>query len=323
MAARNRKLLVTGGAGFIGSEFVRQAVRSGHQVAVIDKLTYAGDLARLREVRGDISFYKTDILSFDKVRNIIKKEKPSALVHFAAESHVDRSIVNDVEFIRTNINGTQNLLGACREARIKRFIHISTDEVYGDNASGTLKESSLIKPSSPYSASKAAGDMLVSAYVRTFRFPAIIVRPSNNYGPGQFPEKFIPVIINNAMRDKHIPVYGKGTNIREWLHVSDCAAGILKILEKGREGQIYNLGSGCRKKNVEVVKAILKVMGKPNRLISFVKDRPGHDLRYAIDSSKAARELSWKPKVSFEDGISSTVAWYQEHHENIRRHTII
>ncbi|MBI3602464.1 MAG: dTDP-glucose 4,6-dehydratase [Candidatus Omnitrophica bacterium] len=306
------KILVTGGAGFIGSEFVRQAVKQGHQMVVVDKLTYAGDLARLKSVQGKFVFYKTDIADLQKVMIILKKERPRAIVHFAAESHVDRSILDASEFVYTNIGGTQQLLTASREMGIKRFIHVSTDEVYGEISRGKFKEHFPLNPNSPYSASKASADFLVKAYIHTFGFPAIIVRPSNNYGPWQFPEKFIPVIIYKAIKNQKIPVYAKGLNVREWLHISDCARAVLATLELGQEGEIYNIGSALECKNITLVKMILKILARSQHLITFVKDRPGHDFRYALDSHKIQNNLFWKPHVDFEEGIFQTVQWYQE-----------
>ena len=306
------KILVTGGAGFIGSEFVRQAAASGYPLVVVDQLTYAGDRERLETVKEKFTFYKTDIVNPRSVSDIFKRERPSAVVHFAAESHVDRSILNDSEFIKTNINGTQNLLSVCRQAGIERFVHMSTDEVYGEISRGTFKEDFPLVPNSPYSASKGAADLLIGAYVHTFKFPAMIVRPSNNYGPWQYPEKFIPVIIYKALHNEKIPVYAKGLNVREWLHTSDCSRAVLKVLERGVPGEIYNVGSGEERTNIDLVKMILGLLDRPEHLIAFVEDRPGHDWRYALDSNKIRKELGWKPEISFEQGMTDTVTWYQE-----------
>jgi len=314
------KILVTGGAGFIGSEFVRQAVSSGYKVIVADKLTYAGDPARLKEVEGEYKFYKADICDKKSIESIFKKENPDAVVHFAAETHVDRSIQDTTPFIETNIKGTQVLLDVARKYKIKKFIHISTEEVYGEIAKGKFTEDSLLRPNSPYAASKAAADLLIRSYIRTYGFPAIIVRPSNNYGPWQYPEKLIPLAIMKALRGQKIPVYSKGENIREWLYVSDCANAILLILEKGRTGEIYNVGSGQEKRNIDVVKRILKILGKPQGLIEFVKDRPGHDFRYSLNSSEIKKELGWQAKVKFENGLENTVNWYLENESWINRH---
>lgn len=305
------RLLVSGGASFIGSSFVRQAVRQGIKVSVIDKLTYAGDLERLNQAEGKLSFYKVDICDKKAVRAVIKKEKSEILVHFAAESHVDRSILGSDEFIRTNIVGTQVLLDCTKESNVKRFVQVSTDEVYGDIRRGRFTENFPLSPSSPYSASKAAADLLVKSYIRTFKFPAIIVRPSNNYGPWQYPEKFIPVIIYKALKNEKIPVYAKGENVREWLYVADCAKWILEIAKRGKLGETYNLGSSYEKKNIEVVRKILRVLGKEESLIQFVEDRPGHDFRYALNSSKARNELGFEPETNFETGIKLTVSWYK------------
>jgi len=306
------KILVTGGAGFVGSEFVRQAIGFGHNVIVIDKLTYAGDLQRLKSVKDKFTFYKTDIVHQQRVRGIFKKERPQAVVHFAAESHVDRSILDDAEFVRSNICGTQNLLTASRQSGVEKFIHLSTDEVYGDIVRGKFKEDFPLRPNSPYSSSKGAADLLVGAYVHTFKFPAIIVRPSNNYGPWQYPEKFIPVIIYKAIKGEKVPVYAQGQNVREWLHISDCAGAIMQVLQKGRPGSVYNIGSGDERKNIDLVKIILGILGRPEKLITFVKDRPGHDWRYALNTDKIRKELSWKPQTDFESGIVETVEWYRQ-----------
>lgn len=306
------KLLVTGGAGFIASEFVRQAARKGYKITVIDKLTYAADINRLADVKNKISFYRRDICDKKSVGEIFRKENPRIVAHFAAESHVDRSIHNSEAFLKTNILGTQVLLDLSRAAGIKKFIHISTDEVYGDIESGVTKESNPLCPSSPYSASKAAADLLVNSYVRTHSFPAVILRPSNNYGPWQYPEKFIPVIIFKALTGQKIPVYEKGLNVREWLYVSDCVNAVLAAVEESEPGGIYNIGSGERRKNIEVVKLILDILDKPHSSIEFVKDRPGHDFRYALDSSKISREFGWSPEVRFEKGIEKTVNWFRE-----------
>jgi len=305
-------ILVTGGAGFIGSEFIKQAVKEECKIIVVDKLTYAGDMERLKDVDGRYGFYKTDIGSIKKIREIFKQHKPDIVVHFAAETHVDRSILGSTQFVKTNIMGTQNLLDAAKEFNVKRFVYISTDEVYGDIKKGQFCETTPFNPSSPYSASKAAADLLVKSYVRTFDFPGIIVRPSNNYGPWQYPEKFIPVIIYKALNNEKIPVYAKGLNVREWLYVSDCARAILLVMKKGRIGEAYNVGSGFEKRNIDVAKAVLDVLKKPHSTIEFVKDRPGHDFRYSLDFSKIQKELNWSPTVKFEDGITETVNRYKK-----------
>jgi dTDP-glucose 4,6-dehydratase len=306
------KMIVTGGASFIGSEFVRQSVSKGYKVVILDKLTYAGDMARLKDIRSKIKFHKVDICDKKKMIKLFKQEKPHTVVHFAAESHVDRSILGSDEFIRTNISGTQSILDASRIPSLKKFIHMSTDEVYGDIDVGQFYETTSLNPSSPYSASKAAADLFVKAYMRTFEIPAIIVRPSNNYGPWQYPEKFIPVVIYKALRNERVPIYGKGINVREWLYVADCASAIWHVMEKGVVGQIYNIGSGSERKNIEVAHAILSLLDKPSSLIEHVTDRRGHDLRYSVDFNKIKDELGWRPSVNFETGLQQTVTWYKE-----------
>jgi len=308
------RMLITGGAGFIGSEFVRQAVRKGYQVAVVDKLTYAGDLERLSEVRKDITFYKADISNQEFIEHIFEKENPEVIVHFAAESHVDRSLLDPYPFISSNVLGTQVLLEVSKAKGVELFVNMSTDEVYGDlGKEGSFTEESPLKPNSPYSTTKASADMLGRAYYRSFGLPVITIRASNNYGPWQYPEKFVPVIILKALRDEKIPVYGDGTNVREWLYVTDCAEGIMAAIDRGKAGEIYNIGSKEEKQNIEVAKAILKLLGKGEELIEFVKDRPGHDFRYSLDTTKAKRELGWEAKTSFDEGIKKTVEWYVEH----------
>jgi len=308
------RMLITGGAGFIGSEFVRQAVRKGHQVAVVDKLTYAGDLERLSEVRKDITFYKADISNQEFIEHIFDKEDPEVVVHFAAESHVDRSLLDPYPFISSNVLGTQVLLEVSKAKGVELFVNMSTDEVYGDlGKEGSFTEESPLKPNSPYSTTKASADMLGRAYYRSFGLPVITIRASNNYGPWQYPEKFVPVIILKALRDEKIPVYGDGTNVREWLYVTDCAEGIMAAIDRGKAGEIYNIGSKEEKQNIEVAKAILKLLGKGEELIEFVKDRPGHDFRYSLDTTKAKRELGWEAKTSFDEGLKKTVEWYMEH----------
>jgi len=307
-------MLITGGAGFIGSEFVRQAVRKGHQVAVVDKLTYAGDLERLSEVRKDITFYKADISNQEFIEHIFEKENPEVVVHFAAESHVDRSLLDPYPFISSNVLGTQVLLEVSKAKGVELFVNMSTDEVYGDlGKEGSFTEESPLKPNSPYSVSKASADMLGRAYYRSFGLPVVTIRASNNYGSWQYPEKFVPVIILKALRDEKIPVYGDGTNVREWLYVTDCAEGIMAAIDRGKAGEIYNIGSKEEKQNIEVAKAILKLLRKGEELIEFVKDRPGHDLRYSLDTTKAKREVGWEAKTSFDEGLKKTVEWYIEH----------
>jgi dTDP-glucose 4,6-dehydratase len=310
-------LLLTGGSGFIGSNLVRWLLehRPGWRVVNLDKLTYAGnpenlaDLAdhpRYRFVRGDIG-------DGALVRRLIEEEKVEAVMHLAAESHVDRSILSPAVFIETNVGGTQVLLEAAREAKVGRFLHCSTDEVYGSlGETGLFTEESPLQPSSPYSASKAGSDLLALAYAHTFGLPVVVTRCSNNFGPYQFPEKLIPLMIANALRDQPLPVYGDGRNVRDWIHVSDHCAGLAAVLERGRAGQVYNLGGSSERRNLEVVHAVLDLLGKPRSLLRFVADRPGHDRRYAIDASKARRELGWEPSRRFEEGLASTVRWYVE-----------
>lgn len=311
MANKSSRVLVTGGAGFIGSEFVRQAIAQGYKVFIIDSLTYAGDLERLKALKGKFSFLKADIIDGKKVASAIKRFKPWAVVHFAAETHVDRSILDGRDALRTNVIGTQTLIDSVRANGIERFIHVSTDEVYGEIETGQFYETTPLNPSSPYSAAKAAGDMLIKSYARTYGFPAIIVRPSNNYGPWQYPEKFVPVIIYKALHNQKIPVYGEGLNVREWLYVSDCASAILTVLKKGKIGEIYNIGSGNERTNILVVETLLDILNKPKSLIEYVKDRPGHDIRYAINFEKIRRELGWGPQMSFQEGMSKTVDHYK------------
>lgn len=305
------KLLVTGGAGFIGSEFVRQAVEKGFETIVIDKLTYAGDLERLKSIEDKIRFYKADITNREFMEYIFKTEKPDIVVHWAAESHVDRSILDASPFIETNVKGTQVLLDVAKENDIKQFINIATDEVYGElGEEGQFYEDTPLVPNSPYSVSKASADMLGRAYYRTYKLPVITVRPSNNYGWWQYPEKLIPVVILKALDEQPIPVYGTGGNIREWLFVSDCAQAVFEIIEKGEAGEIYNVGSGEERKNIDVVKAILGILGKSENLIEFVKDRPGHDFRYSLNTEKIRKEIGWEAKVKFEEGLEKTISWY-------------
>lgn len=319
MRTRIPKILVTGGAGFIGSAFVRLLVRglsprgTVSEIIVIDKLTYAGDLKRLEEVKGKFKFYKTDICNKKQIEAIFNKENPDIVVHFAAESHVDRSINDASPFIETNIKGTQILMDVCRKFGVKKFIFISSDEVYGEIANGKFNEDSPVKPNSPYAASKAAADLLAQSYIRTYKFPAIIVRPSNNYGPWQYPEKLISLAILRVFEGRKIPVYGRGQNVREWLYVDDCAKGILTIMNKGIIGQIYNLGSACESKNIDTVKLLLKTLGVSQDRFEFVKDRLGHDIRYSLNSRKVTRELGWEPNVLLAQGLKLTADWSLKH----------
>ena len=304
------RLLVTGGAGFIGSAFVRLAVKRGYNVTVLDKLTYAGDLARLAECRDQFRFYRGDICNRELAANILEKEQITAIIHFAAESHVDRSILDATPFIETNVRGTQVLLDLAREFKIEKFVHMSTDEVYGQlGEDGMFTEDTPFNPSSPYSASKAAADMLARAYYHTYSLPVCIVRASNNYGPWQYPEKLIPVVISKALHGHKVPVYAQGLNVREWLYVDDCCEGVFAVLERGRPGEAYNIGSGQEQRNIDVVKALLNSMGKSHDLIEFVQDRPGHDFRYRLDGSKALSELGFNAATSFTNGLERTVKW--------------
>ncbi|MCX8068964.1 MAG: dTDP-glucose 4,6-dehydratase [Thermodesulfovibrionales bacterium] len=314
------KMLITGGAGFIGSEFVRIAVNRGYEVAVVDCLTYAGDLHRIKEIEDKINFYHTSICNSSEIEEIFSKEKPSIVVHLAAESHVDRSLIDASPFIMTNIMGTKVLLEVSKKYDVNLFINVSTDEVYGDlGEDGQFTEETCLNPSSPYSVSKASQDMLGRAYFRSYGLPLITLRPSNNYGRWQYPEKLLPVVILKAMNDEKIPVYGKGDNVREWLHVSDCVRAIMMIIERGKIGEIYNIGGGNERKNIDVVKTVLDIMKKPHSLIEFVKDRPGHDFRYSLNSNKINSQIGWRPEIVFENGILDTVNWYIANIEWVNR----
>jgi dTDP-glucose 4,6-dehydratase len=308
------KLLVTGGAGFIGSNFVRRrrAHRPDESLVVLDALTYAGNLASLEGVPG-LTFVRGDICDGALVERVLSEHHIDCIVHFAAESHVDRSILGPMAFVQTNVLGTATLLEKARAAKVARFVHVSTDEVYGDLGpdDAPFSERTPIQPRSPYSASKAGSDHLVRAYFETYRFPTLITRCSNNYGPYQFPEKLIPLMILNAMADQALPVYGDGLNRRDWIHVEDHCDAVERVLERGREGEVYNIGGRSERGNLEIVKAILRTLGKPESLIRFVADRPGHDRRYAIDCSKIEAELGWTPQHQLERGLAETVAWYQ------------
>lgn len=308
------KILVTGGAGFIGSNFIRYILSHRRNCSILnfDKLTYAGNLENLSSVSGDprYSFVRGDICDYEAVNRSMKGYE--VVVHFAAESHVDRSIFDPTQAIQTNITGTLVLLEAARRSGVRRFIHISTDEVYGDlPPKSVADETYSLRPNSPYSASKASGDLLLQSFVHTYGFPGIITRSSNNYGPYQFPEKFLPLMIANALDDKPLPVYGDGLQQRNWIHVDDNCRGILAVMERGKGGNIYNLGGIDVQGNLMMLRHLLKLLHKPETLIQFVADRPGHDRRYALDSSKAMRELGWKPKISLDAGLRKTVDWYR------------
>ena len=314
-------IIVTGGAGFIGSSYIYLMLEEHPEDRIIclDKLTYAGNLSSLEEAMCSpkFRFVKADIADRKAVSQLFKEERPDIVVNFAAESHVDRSIKDPGVFLRTNITGTGVLMDACRKFGIKRYHQVSTDEVYGDlpieRPDLFFTEESPIHTSSPYSASKAGADLLVMAYYRTFGLPVTISRCSNNYGPYHFPEKLIPLMICRALADQPLPVYGNGANIRDWLYVEDHCKAIDLIIRKGRVGEVYNIGGHNEKSNLEVVKTILKELGKPESLITYVKDRPGHDMRYAIDPRKIQEELGWLSKTEFEDGIRRTISWYLEH----------
>jgi len=308
------KLLITGGAGFIGSNFVHHtlAKHPEWQLTVLDKLTYAGNLKNLEPAlqQGRCEFVQMDICD----RGVLEPLRGcDAVIHFAAESHVDRSIEDAAAFVQTNVDGTHNLIQACREAHVPRFVHVSTDEVYGSlGDEGHFTEESPLQPNSPYAATKAASDLLVLAYVHTHRFPAVVTRCSNNYGPYQFPEKFIPLMVAQAMAGERLPVYGAGLNVRDWIYVSDHCSALDAVLQHGREGEVYNIGGGCEMRNIEVAKLILRALGRSEGLIQFVTDRPGHDLRYAINCEKTSRELGWQPAVQFDDGLAQTITWYRD-----------
>jgi dTDP-glucose 4,6-dehydratase len=308
-------VLVTGGCGFIGSNLVLhlRATRPEWTIVTLDKLTYAGNLENLKSLEGDGQhvFVKGDICSRELVEELIGVRRIDAVFHLAAESHVDRSILGPELFVQTNVLGTQLLLEACKNGKVRRFVMVSTDEVYGSlGASGAFTESSPLKPSSPYSASKAAADLIALAYGHTFGLDVVVTRCSNNYGRYQFPEKLIPLMIVNALQNKPLPVYGDGGNVRDWLHVEDHCEALLAVLERGTAGEVYNIGGGAERKNIDLVRGLLKLLGKGDELIRFVADRPGHDRRYAIDPGKIRNELGWAPAHTFEAGLAETVRWY-------------
>jgi dTDP-glucose 4,6-dehydratase len=308
-------LLITGGAGFIGSNLVRYLLRErpGWMVVNLDKLTYAGNLESLGDLAADPRhvFVRGDIADARLVERLCLEHGVEAILNLAAESHVDRSILGPAIFVETNVAGTQALLDVARACKVRRFLQVSTDEVYGSlGAQGRFTESSPLKPSSPYSASKAAADLLVHGYGHTFGLDVVTTRCSNNYGPYQFPEKLIPLMIANALEGKPLPVYGDGMQVRDWIHVEDHCAALLAALEKGTAGETYNVGSDNEWPNLHIVRRILAVLGKPESLVEHVKDRPGHDRRYAIDAAKARAELGWAPRIAFAEGLERTVAWY-------------
>ncbi|MCM3040834.1 dTDP-glucose 4,6-dehydratase [Paenibacillus motobuensis] len=313
------KLLVTGGAGFIGSNFVLYMLRQhpGYQIINVDALTYAGNLENLKSIESNpnYTFVKADITDVQKMNELIGQDV-DAVVNFAAESHVDRSILEPDVFVKTNVLGTQVLLDAARKHNVTKFVQVSTDEVYGSlGETGLFTEETPLQPNSPYSASKAGGDLLVRAYHETFGLSVNITRCSNNYGPYQFPEKLIPLMISKALADEQLPIYGDGLNIRDWLYVEDHCSAIDLVIHKGRNGEVYNIGGNNERTNVHIVTTILEQLGKSESLITYVKDRPGHDRRYGIDPTKTMMELCWKPKHSFETGIKETIAWYLRNKE--------
>lgn len=317
------RLLVTGGCGFIGSNFIRHLLATDPAISIVnlDKLTYAGNAENLAGIDAQrYSLVRGDIADRAFVEPLVAEGRFDAVVNFAAESHVDRSILDSGPFIQTNIVGTQVLLDASRKGNVPRFVQVSTDEVYGSlGPTGKFTEETPLAPNSPYSASKTAADLLVRAYCHTFGFPGIITRCSNNYGPYQFPEKVLPLFITNAMADLPLPLYGAGTNVRDWIHVLDHCRGIEAALRSGQPGEVYNFGGDCELTNLDLTHRLLDALGKPRTLIRNVTDRPGHDLRYAIDFSKAQRALGWSPQVTFEIGLRETIAWYQSHGEWVSR----
>jgi len=310
------KFLVTGGCGFIGSNFIRYFSKRhpSYEIINVDKLTYAGNLENLKgfEKKKNYHFVKADISNAPLMKKVFMHFQPDAVINFAAESHVDRSISAPAPFIRTNFQGVGILLNCALEYGVKKFLQISTDEVYGSILRGRFRETSVLDPSSPYSASKAAADVLAVAYYRTYKLPVLITRSSNNYGPYQFPEKFIPLIIFNALHNKQIPLYGDGMHVRDWIHVEDNCMAIDLVLHKGRIGEIYNIGGQHDRTNTYVAQKILGILRKPQSLVTHVKDRLGHDRRYALSNTKITRELSWRPRIPFERGIVETIRWYQD-----------
>ncbi|MGQ0506057.1 MAG: dTDP-glucose 4,6-dehydratase [Myxococcaceae bacterium] len=308
-------VLVTGGCGFIGSNLVRclRTNRPDWRVINYDALTYAANLENLKDLEKDPKhiFVKGDVGNRELAEHVLRQHSVDAVMHLAAESHVDRSILGPGQFVLSNVLGTQSLLEACRTVGVKRFLMVSTDEVYGSlGPTGAFTETSPLQPSSPYSASKTSADLIALAYAHTYGMDVVVSRCSNNYGRYQFPEKLIPLMTVNALNDKPLPVYGDGANVRDWLHVEDHCSALTVILEKGRRGEVYNIGGGAERKNIEIVKLVLGLLGKPETLIKYVKDRPGHDRRYAIDPTKTRTELGWTPAHTFEQGLADTVKWY-------------
>ena len=307
------KLLVTGGAGFIGSNFIRHILKEhpDWEITNLDKLTYAGNLENLKDIEDNprYRFAKGDITDRELISNILRN-RFDAIINFAAESHVDRSILDASPFIETNIKGTQILLEGARQYNVARFVQVSTDEVYGSTEKGKFTEKSPLAPNSPYSASKTAADLLCHAYWKSYQFPIVITRSSNNLGPFQFPEKLIPLVITNVLENKPIPVYGDGLNVRDWIYVGDHCRALDTVLQKGKPGEVYNIAANEEKTNLELIHRLLDIMGKSRELITFVADRPGHDRRYALDMTKISTALGWKPAYSFEKALSTTVDWY-------------
>ena len=308
------KILVTGGAGFIGSNFIHYYLKTHpqHQLVNLDKLTYAGNRDNLKDLEGErrYQWLQGDICDADVVRRDIRDCE--LVAHFAAATHVDRSITDPRDFIQTNIVGTQVLLEAARAAQVRRFLYVSTDEVYGSCAEGSFDEMDRLRPSSPYSASKAGGDLLAQAYFTTYHLPILVARPSNTFGPYQFPEKLLPLCITNTLTDEPTPVYGDGLQHREWLFVEDHCAGLDLLLQRGEAGEIYNVSSGWEQANLDMIRSVLRLLGRPESLITHVQDRPGHDRRYAIDSGKL-RALGWQPRGTFDKSLAQTVEWYRSH----------
>lgn len=312
------RILVTGGAGFIGSNFIHYMLEThpSYTIVNLDKLTYAGNLENLEDIQSEPNYHfvKGDIADQTLVESVVRQYQIDSIINFAAESHVDRSILGPAEFIQTNLVGTYVLLEVAKNNSIQRFLQVSTDEVYGSApVPHKFTEESLLRPSSPYAASKASADLLALSYQHTFGTPVIITRCSNNYGPYQFPEKFIPLMISNAVNNIPLPIYGDGLQVRDWIHVRDHCVALDLVLHSGETGKVYNISAEEERKNLDVVKLMLKKLGKPESLITFVKDRPGHDRRYAVDSQRIRRELGWKPAISFEEGLDATIDWYLEH----------
>ncbi len=316
------QLLVTGGAGFVGSNFIRHvlAARPDARVVNLDLLTYAGNLENLADVAGNprYRFVRGDVSQPEHLRFCLD-ERLDAIVNFAAESHVDRAILNSTPFVTTNVLGTQTLLELARKLKTARFLQVSTDEVYGSIESGSFTEESPLEPNSPYAASKAAADLLVRAYHRTYGLDTVVTRCGNNYGPYQFPEKLVPLMICNALKEARLPVYGDGLQSRDWIHVEDHCRALLAVLLKGEAGSVYNIGAGGEHLNIDVIGRILRLLEKPDRLIQFVDDRPGHDRRYSIDASRIRSELGWSPQIPFPEGLRDTVQWYLANQEWVAR----